>query len=98
MPSHTVGVRELREHLSRVLANVQEGETVVVTKAGAPIARIEPMHPGVPQEVQRLLAAADVTWGGHPLEPHEPVAIGPGPDVSDILVSMRGGADALPGQ
>jgi prevent-host-death family protein len=93
-----IGVRELREHLSRVLADVQDGETIVVTKAGAPIARIEPLRPGVPDEVQRLLASADVTWGGRPLEPHEPVAIGPGPDVADILVTMRGRDDAVSGQ
>lgn len=93
-----VGVRELREHLSRVLADVQEGETVVVTKGGAPIARIEAIRKGVPAEVQRLLASGNVTWGGKPLEPHEPVAIGPGPTVADILVAMRGRDDALPGQ
>lgn len=93
-----VGVRELREHLSKVLANVQEGETVVVTKAGTPIARIEPLHQGVPPEVLRLLTSSNVTWGGHPLEPHDPVAIGPGPDIADILIAMRGRDDALSGQ
>ncbi len=93
-----VGVRELRKHLSKVLADVQEGETIVVMRRGAPIARIEPLREGVPPEVQRLLASANVTWGGLPLEPHEPVTISPGPDIADILVAMRGRDDALPGQ
>lgn len=39
-----VGVRELRDKLSRHLANVQEGQTVTVTDHGRPIARIVPIH------------------------------------------------------
>jgi prevent-host-death family protein len=93
----TVGVRELRERLARVLHDVQAGETIVVTRAGAPIARLEPMRPGVPPEVQRLLETGDVTWNGQPLEPLEPIPIGPGPDVADLLIAQRGG-DAVPGQ
>ena len=93
-----IGVRELREHLSRVLADVQGGTSVVVTRAGEPIARIEPVHPAAPPEVQRLLASGRASWGGRSLEPREPVAIGPGPDVSDILLSQRGADDVVSGQ
>lgn len=39
-----VGVRELRDKLSRHLANVQEGQTVTVTDHGRPIARIVPVQ------------------------------------------------------
>lgn len=37
-----VGVRELRDHLSRYLERVQEGEEVIVTDRGRAIARIGP--------------------------------------------------------
>lgn len=38
-----VGVRELRDHLSRFLAQVQAGNEVVVTDRGRAIARVVPM-------------------------------------------------------
>lgn len=91
----TIGVRELRQHLSRVLADVQRGESVIVTKDGEPVARIAPVYAQVPEDVQRVLASGKATWGGHLLEPHEPIVIGPGPDVADILLAQR---DALSGQ
>ena len=37
-----VGVRELRANLSRWLEKVKEGEVIVVTERGEPIARIVP--------------------------------------------------------
>ena len=38
-----VGVRELRDKLSRHLAEVQQGRTVTITDHGRPIARIIPV-------------------------------------------------------
>ena len=39
-----IGVRELRDQLSRHLAEVREGRTVTVTDHGRPIARIVPVQ------------------------------------------------------
>jgi prevent-host-death family protein len=50
-----VGVRELRNNLSRYLARVQAGEEVVVTDHGQPVARVLPVH-GQPT-LDRLIAA-----------------------------------------
>lgn len=41
-----VGVRELKAHLSEHLARVADGETVVVTDRGRPVARIVPFDTG----------------------------------------------------
>ena len=38
-----VGIRELRDHLSRYLDEVQQGNDVIVTDRGRAIARILPM-------------------------------------------------------
>ncbi|MFC4375704.1 type II toxin-antitoxin system Phd/YefM family antitoxin [Nocardia halotolerans] len=38
-----IGVRELRDHLSRHLSDVRAGRTVTVTDHGTPIARIVPI-------------------------------------------------------
>lgn len=40
--SATVGVRELRQHLSRYLDRVKAGEDLVVTEHGREVARIVP--------------------------------------------------------
>jgi prevent-host-death family protein len=43
MSSVEVGVRELRNHLSRYLERVRDGEEVVVTDHGRPVARLSPV-------------------------------------------------------
>jgi prevent-host-death family protein len=42
----TVGIRELRNNLSRYLAAVRKGEEVLVTDRGKPVARIVKEPPG----------------------------------------------------
>jgi prevent-host-death family protein len=41
----TVGIRELRQNLSRYLERVKEGETLTVTERGHEVARLVPSHP-----------------------------------------------------
>lgn len=45
--SKAVGVRELRQNLSRYLERVKEGETLTVTERGHEVARLVPSHPGI---------------------------------------------------
>jgi len=40
-----VGVRELRQNLSRYLAHVKEGESFAVTERGREVARLSPSGP-----------------------------------------------------
>ena len=53
-----IGVRELRDGLSRHLAQVRSGHTVTVTDHGEPVARIVPI--GVPTALERLVAEGRV--------------------------------------
>jgi prevent-host-death family protein len=39
----TIGVRELRQNASEVLREVEAGDTVTVTAAGRPVAKIVPL-------------------------------------------------------
>lgn len=41
-----VGVRELRQNLSRYLERVKRGETLAVTERGREVARLSPSGPG----------------------------------------------------
>ncbi len=43
----TVGVRELRQNLSRYLERVKDGETLTVTERGQEVARLVPSRPDV---------------------------------------------------
>lgn len=54
-----VGVRELRDRLSRYLAAVRDGYTITITDHGRPVARIVPV--GVPTKLERLIADGKVT-------------------------------------
>ena len=93
-----IGVRALRLELSRVLDRVREGETVVVTRDGEPIAKIVPVQPDVPPGLAELIRTGRVSWSGARLTSlPEPVPlIGEGPTVSELLIAQRRG-DALPG-
>jgi prevent-host-death family protein len=53
-----IGIRELRDGLSRHLAEVRSGHTVTVTDHGEPVARIVPI--GVPSALERLVAEGRV--------------------------------------
>jgi prevent-host-death family protein len=50
----TVGVRELRQNLSRYLERVKAGETLTVTERGREVARLIPSHPDIDPQYLRL--------------------------------------------
>jgi len=66
----TVGVRELRQNLSRYLDRVKDGERLIVTERNLPVAVLEPMSEQ--GELERLIAAGLVkapTRSTHELPP-----------------------------
>ncbi len=81
-----VGVRDLRNHLSRYLARVRDGEEVVVTDRGCAIARMLPI--GTERVLDRLIAEGVVTpaqtpkrRAGHPVQSKG--------TVSDLVADQR---------
>jgi prevent-host-death family protein len=54
-----IGVRDLRDGLSRYLSFVRNGHTITVTDHGHPIARIVPA--GEPTTLERLIAEGRIT-------------------------------------
>ena len=59
-----VGIRELRDGLSRHLAAVRDGHTITVTDHGRPVARLIPV--GVPTKLEQLIAEGKVTRATEP--------------------------------
>lgn len=49
-----VGIRELRDHLSKYLERVRDGDEVIVTDRGTAVARVVPI--GQPRPYDRLVA------------------------------------------
>jgi prevent-host-death family protein len=59
-----VGVRELRNNLSRYLDRVRDGEEVIVTERGRAVARMLPV--GTERVLDRLIAEGVVTPARQP--------------------------------
>ncbi len=57
--STEVGIRDLRDHLSRWIDRVRRGDELVVTDHGKAVARIVPID--TPRPLDRLIAAGKVT-------------------------------------
>lgn len=51
-----VGSYEAKTHLPELLKAVEQGETIVITRRGAPIARIVPVEQGGPSDVGAVIA------------------------------------------
>lgn len=81
-----VGVRELRDGLSRHLAAVRSGHTITVTDHGRPVARIIPV--GLPTTLERLVAEGKVTPARQREQPLPP-AIATAGAVSDLIDDQR---------
>jgi prevent-host-death family protein len=64
-----VGIRDLRDHLSKYLAGVAQGDELVVTDHGQAVARILPVE--VARPIDRLVAEGLVhrPSGGHRSRP-----------------------------
>lgn len=58
-------VRDLRNHFPRVAAWIAEGESVEITKAGKPFARLVPAAPEKPRKPVKVDFAKQLrkTWG-----------------------------------
>jgi prevent-host-death family protein len=82
----SIGVRELRDGLSRHLAYVRAGHTLTVTDHGEPVARIVPI--GVPSALEQLIADGRVTPAKRPKRPARRRVKTAG-TVSDLVAEQR---------
>jgi prevent-host-death family protein len=70
MAGSTVSVRELQQNLRRVMARVERGETVEVTRRRRPVARLAPVRPsGVVASWPDLEARTRSVFGTRCIEP-----------------------------
>lgn len=60
----SVGIRELRDNLSRYLEEVKEGQAIYITSRGVPVARISPVSDPVDPGISDLLDTGQAQWNG----------------------------------
>lgn len=86
----SVGVRELRDHLSAYLERVKDGETITITEHGRPVARLvrdEPLSP----HMLRLVAEGKLTLATKPLPRWEDIPHVPyDGSIQDLMDEIRG--------
>ncbi|WP_460397981.1 type II toxin-antitoxin system Phd/YefM family antitoxin [Actinophytocola sediminis] len=80
-----VSIRELRQHTAGILARVQAGESLVITKRGKPIARIVPAV--VSADLSDLVAEGWVTPPRPFLMPT--VSAPAGSDAGELISRLR---------
>ena len=94
-----VGIRELRANLSAFVDRVKNGEDVILTERGSPVARItQPGHART--KLEELIALGEITPAKRPKRPINTKGL-PRPvggTVVDILFEQRGDADARRGR
>lgn len=84
-----VGVRELRQHASKLLELVEGGAVIEITNHGRPVARLMPAeHPARTRE--NLLATGDLLPGRGVLLDVTAVEAPPGsPSTDEVLADLR---------
>ena len=87
----TVGIRELKAHLSRHLRRVRSGARLLVTERGRVIASIDPAGTSHGLEWARaLVTAGRAQWGGgKPEGCRHPVPTTSGRTVSAVVLEER---------
>lgn len=84
-----VGVRELKNHLSRYLSQVQGGDEVIVTDRGRPVARLSAIDSPT-QRLERLIATGAVRPPKARGRRRPSERIRPAAPVSDLVADQRG--------
>ena len=86
-----VGIRELKLHLSAYLARVREGETLLITDRGVPVARLERIGPSQPPAaLARLVDAGTLVYKPPPRHLPDPIRLLPGEKTStDYIAEQR---------
>lgn len=90
MTPTTIGIRDLKVHLSNYVQQAKAGNVVIITERGEPIAKLTPIRPTVKQRLDELIEAGLLEWSGQRLSPFTPEVIPHGDrTVADLLLEDR---------
>lgn len=87
-----VGIKELRDGLSRYIEEVREtGQQVIVTDRGRPVAKLVPLE-SWDERYARMVASGAVTPASKPRQlpvPRPAIKLTPGRTAAEVVVQMR---------
>lgn len=87
--ANSVGIRDLRDHLSSYMERVKAGETITVTEHGRPIARI--IGSSLPAALVDMIARGEATLPTRPLSDLRKIKGVPySGSVQDLIDEVRG--------
>ncbi len=85
-----VGVRELKNQLSRYLKRAQKGEEFIVTEHGRSVARLLPiLTPPIKKDLEPLLQKEAVRWNGGKPRGSSRRPLVPGKSLAEIVIEER---------
>jgi prevent-host-death family protein len=59
-PQNQIGIREIRQDASIILARVEEGEEFIITNRGVPVARLLPIEVDANALIEEMIANGDI--------------------------------------
>jgi prevent-host-death family protein len=95
MDRASVGIRELKSNLSMYLKRIKQGQTLIITEHGKPIARIVPEGPSIEERLQGLEYSGVLIQAGGTLPVIQPVTAPIGQKLISDLVSEGRDVDYL---
>jgi len=87
----TVGIRELKSHLSQYIRRVERGERITITHRGQAVAVIGPAvaSPRI-RRLEEMVRTGVARWGGgKPRGSARPARLTHGPSVADAIIEDR---------
>lgn len=84
-----VSVRELKNHLSKYLHQMQTGKVIIITSHHVPIAKLIPIVLSSDKAVTQILKLEGVSWNGKKPKGAEHPPKMEGIDISDYVLEER---------
>ena len=95
MYASSIGIRELKNNLSKYMRLVKQGETILVTEHGKAVGRIIPEGESLEERLQGLISAGVISWNGKKLPPRKPMIVNRGPGLASDIISEDRNVDYL---
>jgi prevent-host-death family protein len=90
MSEKIIGIRELKAKISQVIQATRNGESVIITWHGKPLARIIPYQPASESDLDVLMASDSIDWNGETIREINPVGYNSSKtQISDIISDLR---------
>ncbi len=70
-----VGIRQIKSLLSSYIRKVKQGDVVIITERGVPVAKLSPIFKEATDEISEMVKEGLVSWQGGKPEKFHPIKI-----------------------